>query len=98
MLQKVGKFTCLPLRINCYLAYKLNKPNKQSNNIYRKKLINLYNFQAGYRWAHISNRQVILEPTNLLLLHEFERLAIQKLAAQKLNASDLGINVRIPKG
>jgi hypothetical protein len=46
----------------------------------------------------MSNRQVILEPTNLLLLHEFERLAIQKLAAQKLNASDLGINVRIPKG
>ena len=29
MLQKVGKFTCFPLRINCYLAYKLNKPNKQ---------------------------------------------------------------------
>ena len=46
----------------------------------------------------MTNRQVILEPTNLLLLHEFERVAIQKLACQKLNASDHGINVRIPKG
>ena len=54
--------------------------------------------QPGYRWAHVSNRQVILEPTNLLLLHEFERLAIQKLACQKLNAADLGANIRIPKG
>ncbi len=57
-----------------------------------------FSFQAGYRWAHVTNRQVILEPTNLLLLHEFERVAIQKLACTKLNASDLGINVRIPKG
>ncbi len=33
------------------------------------------------------------------MLHEFERVALQKLAIQKLNSSsDLGVTVRIPKG
>lgn len=47
---------------------------------------------------HISNRVVALESTHLLLLHEFERVALQKIALQKLNKSDLGTTVRIPKG
>ena len=55
-------------------------------------------FQTGYRWSHVTNRQVSLESTHLLLLHDFERVALQKVAGQKLNASDLGITVRIPKG
>lgn len=53
--------------------------------------------QAGVRWNHISNRQLTLEPTHLLMLHEFERVALQKLACQKLNSSDLGSTIRIPK-
>jgi hypothetical protein len=32
------------------------------------------------------------------MLHEFERVALQKLALQKLNSSDLGVTTRIPKG
>ena len=32
------------------------------------------------------------------MLHEFERIALQKLALQKLNSSDLGVTTRIPKG
>ena len=55
-------------------------------------------FQVGYRWTHFTNRQVTLESTHLLLLHDFERVALQKVAAQKLNSSDLGITIRIPKG
>ena len=34
----------------------------------------------------------------VLLLHEFERVALQKLALQKLNKNDLGITIRLPKG
>lgn len=51
----------------------------------------------GYRWTHFTNRQVTLESTHLLLLHDFERIALQKVAAQKLNSSDLGSTIRIPK-
>ena len=32
------------------------------------------------------------------MLHEFERIALQKIALQKLNSSDLGVTTRIPKG
>ena len=32
------------------------------------------------------------------MLHEFERIALQKIALQKLNNSDLGVTTRIPKG
>ena len=41
-----------------------------------------------------------LEPTHILLLHEFERVGLQKMALTKLNKSahDLGATIRIPKG
>ena len=39
-----------------------------------------------------------LEPTHILLLHEYERIALRKVAAQKLNQADLGFTARIPKG
>ena len=56
-------------------------------------------FQPNYKWQHSSIRCVTLEPTNLLLLHDFERAALQKLALSKLKKSDLGgANIRIPKG
>ena len=56
-------------------------------------------FQPNYKWQHSSSRCVTLEPTNLLLLHDFERAALQKLALSKLKKSDLGgANIRIPKG
>jgi len=53
--------------------------------------------QSNCRWQHVSNRSVTLEPTHLLLLHEFERVALQKLALQKLNKSGLSATIRIPK-
>ena len=55
-------------------------------------------FQTGSRWQHITNRCVVLESSHLLMLHEFERIALQKIALQKLNNSDLGVTTRIPKG
>ena len=55
-------------------------------------------FQTGSRWQHITNRCVVLESSHLLMLHEFERIALQKIALQKLNSSDLGVTTRIPKG
>ena len=58
----------------------------------------LYFFQTGSRWQHITNRCVVLESSHLLMLHEFERIALQKIALQKLNNSDLGVTTRIPKG
>ena len=54
--------------------------------------------QGGSRWQHVTNRIVVLESSHLLMLHEFERVALQKLALQKLNSSDLGVTTRIPKG
>ena len=55
-------------------------------------------FQSGYRWSHVTNRQVCLDSTHLLLLHDFERVALQKVACKKLNAADPSVTVRIPKG
>ena len=55
-------------------------------------------FQPNCKWLHGTNRVVTLESTHLLLLHEFERVALQKLALQKLNKTDLGITIRLPKG
>ena len=57
-----------------------------------------YYSQPGGRWQHVTNRCVVLESTHLLMLHEFERIALQKVALQKLNSSDLGVTTRIPKG
>ena len=57
-----------------------------------------FQFQGGSRWQHVTNRVVVLESSHLLMLHEFERIALQKLALQKLNSSDLGVTTRIPKG
>merc|ERR1719225_276221 len=53
--------------------------------------------ETGSRWQHITNRCVVLESSHLLMLHEFERIALQKIALQKLNSSDLGVTTRIPK-
>lgn len=55
-------------------------------------------FQGNYRWRHATNRTVSLESTHILLLHEFERVALKKVALGKLNSSDLGFTARIPKG
>ena len=63
--------------------------------IYR---LNLVLSQANYRWRHATNRTVSLESTHILLLHELERVALKKVALQKLNSSDLGFTARIPKG
>ena len=62
------------------------------------KQLNNFQFQGGSRWQHVTNRVVVLESSHLLMLHEFERIALQKLALQKLNSSDLGVTTRIPKG
>ncbi len=61
-------------------------------------LMLLLSFQPNCRWLHVSNRVVSLESAHLLLLHELERVALQKIALQKLNKSDLGTTIRIPKG
>ncbi|XP_071746398.1 uncharacterized protein [Lepeophtheirus salmonis] len=53
--------------------------------------------QTDHRWNHSSSKSIQLEDTNVLLLHELERVALQKLSCQKLNASDLGVSLRIPK-
>ena len=60
--------------------------------------INLWDLQGNYRWRHSTNRTVSLESTHILLLHEFERVALKRVALQKLNSSDLGFTARIPKG
>ena len=54
--------------------------------------------QGAGRWQHATNRMVVLESSHLLMLHEFERIALQKVSLQKLNSSDLGVTTRIPKG
>ena len=48
--------------------------------------------------ANFVNRMVVLESSHLLMLHEFERIALQKVSLNKLNSSDLGVTTRIPKG
>ena len=62
------------------------------------QIYSFFLFQTGSRWQHITNRCVVLESSHLLMLHEFERIALQKIALQKLNNSDLGVTTRIPKG
>ena len=57
-----------------------------------------WTLQGNYRWRHSTNRTVSLESTHILLLHEFERVALKRVALQKLNSSDLGFTARIPKG
>ncbi|QQP38362.1 Putative LOC101743771, partial [Caligus rogercresseyi] len=37
---------------------------------------------SDHRWNHSSNKSVQLEDTNVLLLHELERVALQKLSVQ----------------
>ena len=54
--------------------------------------------QGAGRWQHATNRMVVLESSHLLMLHEFERIALQKVSLNKLNSSDLGVTTRIPKG
>ncbi len=62
--------------------------------------MNAYLLQQNCKWLHMSNRLVTLENTHLLLLNEFERAVLQKVALQKLNKSDFlgGATIRIPKG
>ena len=62
------------------------------------RICNLRTLQGNYRWRHSTNRTVSLESTHILLLHEFERVALKRVALQKLNSSDLGFTARIPKG
>ena len=45
--------------------------------------------QGGSRWQHVTNRIVVLESSHLLMLHEFERVALQKLALQNATINSM---------
>lgn len=79
------------------LSKKLWKPRSKSQSRPSITKSPSWTPQSNCRWHHVTNREVTLEPTNLLLLHDFERAALQRVALQKLNKSDLGTTIRIPK-
>ncbi|CAH1159539.1 unnamed protein product [Phaedon cochleariae] len=52
--------------------------------------------QGNCIWNNITGRQVILGDTSILHLSEIERKVLQKVAIAKLQALNLGVNVKVP--
>ncbi|CAG9856797.1 unnamed protein product [Phyllotreta striolata] len=52
--------------------------------------------QGSCVWSNITGRQVILNDTSLLNLTEIERKVLQKVAIAKLQALNLGVNIKVP--
>lgn len=55
-------------------------------------------FQGSCVWNNVTGRQVILNDTSLLHLTDIERKVLQKVAIAKLQALNLGVNVKVPSG
>ncbi|KAL1115950.1 hypothetical protein AAG570_005445 [Ranatra chinensis] len=53
-------------------------------------------WQGGCRWTNVAGRVVTLADTSLPQLTELERLVLQKVALAKLQALNLGVNIKIP--
>lgn len=49
-------------------------------------------------WTNVTGKAITLTDTSLLHLTEIERKVLQKVALAKLQALNLGVNVRIPSG
>ncbi|KAK7070095.1 hypothetical protein SK128_019678, partial [Halocaridina rubra] len=52
---------------------------------------------GGNTWTSVTGRVVTLENTTLLQLTELERLTLQQLAIAKLQALNLGCQIRMPR-
>ncbi|XP_071545387.1 uncharacterized protein RhoGAP102A isoform X2 [Panulirus ornatus] len=52
---------------------------------------------GGCTWASVTGRNVTLENSTLLQLTELERLTLQQLAIAKLQALNLGCQIRVPR-
>ncbi|XP_044748073.1 uncharacterized protein LOC123309170 [Coccinella septempunctata] len=52
--------------------------------------------QGSCVWTSVSGRQVILSDSSLLQLSEIERKVLQKVAIAKLQALNLGVNIKVP--
>ncbi|XP_056640965.1 uncharacterized protein LOC130447933 [Diorhabda sublineata] len=52
--------------------------------------------QGSCIWGNTSGRQVILGDTSLLNLTDIERKVLQKVAIAKLQALNLGVNIKVP--
>ncbi|XP_063611958.1 uncharacterized protein LOC134785525 [Penaeus indicus] len=57
----------------------------------------LYQISGGNTWSSVTGRVVSLENTSLLQFTEIERLTLQQLAIAKLQALNLGCQIRVPR-
>ncbi|KAK3100288.1 hypothetical protein FSP39_017710 [Pinctada imbricata] len=57
----------------------------------------MWSSQGNCTWSSVSGRKVVLRPFNLLQVTEPEKVALQKIALQKLQSMNLGCSISIPK-
>uniref|UniRef100_A0A1B6E243 Rho-GAP domain-containing protein n=1 Tax=Clastoptera arizonana TaxID=38151 RepID=A0A1B6E243_9HEMI len=78
------------------VAKKIWKARSKSSSRATPSVTSVWTPQGNCMWTNVTGKSVTLSDTSLLNLTEIERKVLQKVALAKLQALNLGVNIRIP--
>ncbi|CAL4123085.1 unnamed protein product, partial [Meganyctiphanes norvegica] len=78
------------------VAKKMWRPRSKSQSRASAGTTSIWTPMGGCVWTSVTGRMVTLENTTLPSLTELERLTLQRLAVAKLQALNLGCQIRVP--